>query len=514
MKETRLKSFNKSKITGLVIFIVLLLIYSNSICIKLAGGARWSSGLPLGGVDNYLYENGSMYTVPVKGFTPGSSYFPGIVLLCLLFRTLFGYGAEVAIILFGAMIAFFSFWGFSRIVSDNKQSRFWYAVLAAVFFRLGFVEANSYLLEMHPDIPALVFFLWGIIGLEAYLKNEKKVYLIFVMLAFWCSGLFKQTSVALYIGLGLYVLFSKSISIKNKILIFFIEFISGIATLLVVFAIKGCWYNCIVVNSLHSLVSIKTYFNFGYTMFRNNKLFIIFAFVYLILLISKNILLERRIEKMWFSTALAWFFICMYGAAKDGANSGNMEAGLIALMPFCLIVMKCGYNYFKKYIDTKGIANSISSINNKRLVYSVFSIFICLAVILFSGKVLLYSYHQLSMYKQRRLVEKEFVDWLNSNYKGKNVAYNTIVYELLNGADVHKTTDLYTFLVWGMGGLVTDEDLQAISEKESWDVIITRDGIDESRYPITFSNFRQLPETLYPDISQSYGTSVEIFVRE
>lgn len=497
-----------------LVVITLIFIYIYCVAGKLAGGARWSSGLPLGGVDNFLYENGSLYTTADKGFTPGSSYFPGTVLLSLFFRILFGYGAETGIISFGALTAFFAFWGFARIASDNKKKRFWLAVLAAVFFVVEFPYARMYLLELHPDIPALTFFLWGIIALDHYLKKGNILFLVLVTLLFWISGLFKQNAAALYIGLGFYVLFSKSISLKNKVSIILTETLAGIATLAVVFSIDGCWYNCVTVNSLHPLLSLKEYLIFGYSTCRSNLLFIFSAFVFLILLITKNIHFERQIEKLWFSASIGWILFCMYGAAKDGANDGNMEAAIIAFMPFVLLIIQKAFIFAKNHIDVNGLLCSINEMKHKDNLKALVCSILIFVFFRDLGLLAVKTKHEIIQFKNRIAVQKEFSNWLTENYKGKNIAYNAINYELLNDAEIKKTTDFYTFYVWKMGNLVSDEDLKAISEKESWDLIIAWPGLDDARFPITFGNFRRLPQSEYPDVTQFYGNPVEVFVRK
>ena len=182
---------------------------------KLVGGASWSSGLPLGGVDNYLYNGGSLYTILEDGMTPGSSYFPGIVLLSLLYRIMFGYGADTAIIVTGAIIGVILLVCFSYIASQNKKEQFWLFVCGAVLMIIEFPNAKTYLLEMHPDIPALLFFTLGVIALGRYIAKKGKACLyIAVTVLFYLSGLFKQNAVFLYIGLGCYVFFSKNLNKK------------------------------------------------------------------------------------------------------------------------------------------------------------------------------------------------------------------------------------------------------------------------------------------------------------
>lgn len=501
------------KMFSLVLFILCLLMFAFYLSKSLAIGGRWSSGLPLGGVDNFLYHNGGLYTVPEKGFTPGSSYFPGIVLLSLIFRLLFGYGAETAIIFFGAIVALFSFLGFSIIATNKKNDWFYLTLVAVLFFLFQFASARSYLLEMHPDIPALVCFIYGIIFIDKFIKKNNHLLLIPATILFLCSALFKQNAIALYFGLGVYVLFTKTIKVKQKIYIIFSELIAGILTLIVVFSIEGCYYNCVTVNRLHPLLSIKEYIVFCFVTFRETILFCVGLAAYLILLITKNIKLDREIERLWFAASVCWVVLCMYGAAKDGANQGNMEAAIITFMPFVLILCKNFILYIKTLFNFEKISDDCNSLNAKKMLK--ICIFSCLLIFFLGGSsfIILKTIKAYSVYKQRIAKEKEFSSWLTENYKNKNIAYTTIAYELLNGSDIHKTSDFYTICVWELAKLISDNKLKDIAEQESWDLIITWQGLDDTTYPLTFENFRRLDESEYPDVSESYYKPIKVFVR-
>ena len=513
VRNIKMKIWEKKLLYTMVI-IGCIVVLAFCISGKLVEGARWSSGLPLGGVDNWLYENGSMYAVAEGDITPSSPYFPGLVLLSLVFRVIFGYGAETAIIITGGIVAVFTFWGFSIIASDDKKKRFWLAIIAALFFIIGFPSARKYLLEMHPDIPALMFFLWGIISLNKFLERRNKIYYCIATLLFWFAGLFKQNAVFLYLGLAVFVLLSKKLKLKEKIGVIVSEFIAGIATLIVVVLIDGCWYNCVTVNSLNPLLSIKEYLHYGFSACRNNKLFIVIALTYLVLLITRNIVQKRVIEQMWFAASVGWLAFCMYGAAKIGSNEGNTEATIIAVMPFVLISIDKLFTYIKEIIDINKLKADLAAVKAKKfirmLVIAIFSV-VYLAGIL----ILVYKMDgRIKRYNERIELQNEFSEWLSDNYKGKNIAYDTITYELFNNAAINKTTDFFTASEWSMGNIIDDEDLYNISIDEEWDVIVAWPGLDDTKWPKTFSEFEKIDSSLYPDLSSYYGSPVEVYVRK
>ena len=498
------------KIIRIVITLFCVFIFMFFVINKLAGGARWSSGLPLGGVDNYLQNNGSFYTIPENGFTPGTSYFPGIIILSYICRLLFGYGAETAIILFGAIVALLTFYGFSLIaIWEYKESHFWLMIGAIFFFIVNFSSARSYLLEVHPDIPALMFFLWGTICMEKFIHQKSFALLFVATTLFFTSGLFKQNAVFLYIGLAIYIISTKSLSIKEKGFVLLSETIAGLCVLVVIFSMKGCFMNCVTVNALHPLLSLREYLRFGLGTIRHNFLFVFLSFIYFLLLLTGNIKIKNRIEAMWLSASIAWTLFCMYGAAKDGANEGNMEAAIITFMPFTLIIVKNIFNYIPQIIHFDKMVNDFVQLKYIKFLQRVTAIMVIFALLSLLG---LCGY-KVTKFIARRNAEKAFSSWLTKNFEGKNVAYNSIFYEVLNNAKVHKTTDFYTSGVWQMAKLNSDKQLKELSQKEAWDVILAMPELSSNKWPKTFERFDKVSDKDYPDFKKFYGFPIEVYIK-
>ena len=198
----------------------------------------------------------------------------------------------------------------------------------------------------------------------------------------------------------------------------------------------------------------------------------------------------------------------MYGSAKQGANQGNMEAAIIALMPFALKGSKCVYDIINEKISI-GIHRYTYLAKQKVKYY--FGLCLCLiCVAFFTPRII----NNLYAYNDRKMLEEKFSQWLTQNYNGRNVSYNVYSYEALNGASITKKTDLHTAYVWQMGELMSDDKLKTISETESWDVIITLPGHDENVWPKTFSEYRKLNQNEYPDMSAVYGDNFEVYINK
>lgn len=486
---------------AIALFCVIVLVYVLSV--KLVEGARWSSGFPLASADNYLYGNGNLYTVEEEGMTPGSSYFPALMFLGIIFRQFFSFGAESAFICFGLVVMVLTVLGFAIMATEGKKERFILSVIALVLFVLEFPSARSYLLEVHPDIPALMCFLWAVICIDKYLHSNNKWFLVSSLFLFILSGLFKQNAAFLFIGLGVYILFSTQIDIKNKVSIILCEVIAGVTVIAVVLSIDGCWKNCVTINSLHHHLPIKEYLSYGAATIRFNIVFLAFFVIYLYRRLFTGAKEKRMIVNMWLAASIFWFAFGMYGSAKDGANGGNMEASIITFMPFVLIVAK-GFYYRIVELMSKG---------RIRLYVRYINSIIILFLLLLDSFIIVGICKNFEKYVTRITEQKMFSEWLTANYNGCAVAYNTCFYEVLNDAQVKKKTELHTTYVWNMAGLINDDELLKIEEKEKWDVIITHHYHGEVEWPKTFASFKKLDSSEYPATNPKWAQGLEVYIK-
>ena len=484
--------------------IASLFIFGIFVSNKLIIGARWGGGLFLGGVDNWL-SGGSLYTQPDLGMTAGPVYSPGGLLVSLLARLLFGMNAETVIILIGGLFAIFTFWGYAKLVADKRSKVYWYILICLALFVLQFPEARFYLFEIHPDIPAIMCFVWGVLMLGCFINRKVKGYLIPATLFFLCSGLFKQNALFLFAGLGLFVLFTKKMTGKEKLLVWLSEGLAGIGVICIMLSIDGCIYNCVDVMASHHLIGLYEYCTYvAFTLF-HNFFFLVLLIYFIILLLQKKIIFKSIAEEMWFCSAVVWFLFCCYGGAKEGSNSGNFEVALIAFMPFVLKSIEFLYILIKDYLEKKQLY-----LNNGPVLKNTIITMICSIAILVSS---LFIAKNISQFQLRLDDQNRFSQWLSINFEDKNVAYNAKIYEILKSAKINKTTDLYISAQYLMGSLISDEEMNSISQKEDWDIIITTAGSDAKEWPETFSRFVKMDSNRYPELS-IYGDNIEVFIKK
>ena len=501
-----MKSIIKQRWYNYLIGLVFLLALFYELSNKLVYGARWASGMMLGGVDNFL-EGGGLYTQPESAMHIGSIYSPAASFLALIARLLFGYNAETALIFLGGVIAVLLFWGYAFIESENKQKRYWFFITCGALFFLQFPLARLYLFEIHPDIPALMCFIWGIILIDRFLRSKKIITIILAIFLFLFSGLFKANALFLFVGLGFYTLLTKDFSKKEKLIVLSSEIIGGIGVIAIMITIDGCMYNCVYVMSKHPLISLHDYLLYSFLAFKNNMLFLALLLFFIVLIIRKKISFKSKTEKIWACCSVLWFLFGMYGTAKEGSNSGNVEASIICFMPFTLRVVEHYFAGFIFYIKHK-FCNKGHNLLNYMLI--VAGCVVCI------GSVCFYTIKigsNLEKFRDRINQQQSFANWINTNYKGCCVAYHARVYELLNNTEVYKSTDLHIASHYSLGGIINDEELKEVSKRESWDIVVTIKQVGANKWPITFENFTKLQDDSYPNVIVD-ASNVEVYVKK
>lgn len=495
MNSTR----NNIKVRKYTVFYVLLglivaLIFVCCVMEKISVGGRWGTGIPLAMADRWLQEKGSLYPSVETGITAGSSYFPGVVFVALICRWFFGNNAEIAMIIFAGLILVLLIYSFVMVSFDEKKYQFIGSLIIIQGFYKEFKIARDYILEMHPDLFSLCFFILGIIVLNLYLERNKhkNIYLAMSTILFFLSGIFKQNAVFLYVGLGVFVLFTKELTLITKLKLLMSEFVAGVGVLAVVFSNQNCWLSTITVNSLHNLMTVEEFMSFWEKTYENNKVFVICTCIFLILIITNNFKLQNRLQKMWFSSAVAWALFGMYGAAKEGANEGNMEASIIVFMPFVVYMFLYYIKVMKDVFDKEKCMAKVSGIKNIcALKWGIGVLALVIYISLVSSCVEQIKIYK-TVYETRKYEQQKVAAWMNENYQGEKIAMTSHYYEVFNDADVDISTDFSTAYVFYMAELITDENLQEIREKEDWEVIITISAYGHQTWPKTFEGYRLL----------------------
>jgi len=189
----------------------------------------------------------------------------------------------------------------------------------------------------------------------------------------------------------------------------------------------------------------------------------------------------------------------MYGAMKEGANVGNIEAAIFPFTPFALYIIKIFMQMSRSIIDKDKLYTLLCNIKKKWLVFSVltfiFIVVICMYSTINHQKIKQYYY----TYQSRLFAQQEMSNWINENFSGKTIAISTHNYEIYNGTNINVSTDLSTEDFFDMAQLVTDKELDYISDNLKWDVIVTNETYRENRWPKTFDDYQALDPSEYPN---------------
>ena len=365
-KKLNINFFNKEKtclILRYLVFLVYITLFANFLLKGFISGGRWDLLEHIGMADRIsdfcLWGGVLSYSGGAKDlFSISSPYFPGIAGLAT-FINKFASGFSDYILLFiASLIGILFVFMLTKLTKKmNVENNF--AVLSTLFFICFYLFSwCSYMVEFKPDTISLLFASF-IPFLLFELKNKNKIlFFILIILSLYIIGIMKQQAVAIYAGLFLYFIFNKQFILSDKIKLCLTILLSGIFVLLTVINIPNCIYFTISVMSKHPLQTwIDNYAMFKCTLF-SNLLLISFIFAYLLNQI-KNYKNNTKYETIWLFMVLPWFFMSCISSMKMGGNGGNIEVGILPLIPFAA---KYLYNCIQinlQKINFKTIPNNI-----------------------------------------------------------------------------------------------------------------------------------------------------------
>lgn len=492
---------------------ILLIIYiiGNSMLLvtnKFAGGGRWGVSMFVAMAKRFLDGGGLFYSDAETGFLTSPFYFPGGTFVAILVQLVFNHGIECIMILIASFMGIGTIFLLVYIAGENRKD---YLVPALVIFPLffnGFHSLRSYMAEMHPDMPVLLFGAGAAIVMDKIVKDESEKwyrYMLLVMLLV-CAGVFKQNSVMIFLGLGIAILSAKALDSKKKFSLLLSVFVAGILVLLVIFGIDGCFEATVQVMARHGAVSKETFIGYICNSIKSNKVFVVLLIAFLLLFFTKNIELTF-VQRIWLMAGMIWLMFNIYGAKKEGSNEGNVDAALIALAPFVGMVVQELYYKIKEHIKI----DDCFWLQWKRRPILMAGVYMVLIVYMISWGVLTYSEIKWdkNQYIARKVNENAVTDWLNSNCRKGSLALYGHYYFWLNDADIDINTDFYTENAYAMADMVTDEELERLYNQYKWDVIIfNTNKYRTSPAEWTFANYELVEGEVISDI-----ISMEVYRR-
>lgn len=336
--------------------------------------------------------------------------------------------------------------------------------------------------------------MWGLVFLCDYIRTRSVWKYIVATILFMFSACFKVNAVFLYVGLFLGTIFSRRLSRKLKREIIVSEIVSGFGALVIMFLMDGCWDNTVIKMALHSY-NIETFVQYVLYAIVRTIPFVLLVCLFFILFIGRKLEFKSESEELCAFCSITLFIFNIYGTLKEGSTSANVESAMIVLMPFALLSI----DYIVEGLRSKMVKSAQSVCF---VLACVFVIFVCVSK---NREPICELCHNVSEIQKKKMGQQRFAQWLTCNYAGKNVTYCGCFYEWMNGANVHKRTDLWTVNHDLMAKRITDEEMEKICKREHWDLIVTEaDECYNRMFPKTFSNFRKMEKCEYPNVTSMF----------
>lgn len=331
------------KIDYLSLFVYLLFsIYFFSLLLNaFDGGGRWSLNEQIAFGDRVVNGVVSYANGIDDLFFPSSPYFPGVGFISAFIEYL---GVTDLYILNKIMLCIAVVLGFSYIIIlqyitklfKQNISTFFILVVSFILYISSFHMYKFYMWEFKPDTILLVITTVIFILLEIKEKLSYKRFIVILILLFLAS--FMKQSVFITYFITVFLLITKpNMSLKNKISLSSIVFLTGVLSLFLLFQINNNIYFTVTAMGQHPFLTkeeILTFFKDGVL---GNKLYIIFLIFYIVKNVTR--LKKLSIEFKYFVFATIWFLFSLISTAKLGGNLGNFQVGLIVYLPFVIIAL-------------------------------------------------------------------------------------------------------------------------------------------------------------------------------
>ena len=313
-----------------------MLIFSSLLIDGFVKGGRWD-----------LYEQVIMSERNVSDFyatdgpgkyAPKTLYFPGLALAAKLIPT-DNFEIKSAILLavasvVAALLLFLLWWGGVALGLPRMMALVMILACAVILENWRF-----YAIEFKPDSIVLVFAMVVVFFLTPRAKSEKEQWLhiaasVPLLVA---AALFKQQAVAVYLGLFLFAVFGSSKSRSERFLEVLGLTIASSITFCILFFIPNCLDFAVHLIGQHPLIALKEQLGLLKQVIAGYFLLWIFLGVYLAQVFRIGWDRLGALEQKWLLVSMAWFAVSLLSAVKVGGNLGNVESGLLPLVPFAFL---------------------------------------------------------------------------------------------------------------------------------------------------------------------------------
>ena len=408
-----------------VMGIVVITYFARSVTEGFIKGGRWDLYQNIAMADRFLSGQGLYYSA-IEASTP---YFPGVAFLSIFVGKFFGPWRDYIMLIIASLIGaafFYMLINISKRLSNNIVLS---AAMTFLLMTFGFENYRLYMNEFKADSLVLliaIFIIYIIDGVETNKYTLKVSYLPMLFLLAFVMDITKQQALYVDVALGIYLLYTKRLVIKDKALILGSLIAAGIVDIAIIFCIPGVEIQAIKNLSAMPYQSIQSILEQMSKTFRSNIVLFIFLFIFTYLFLSKKIKLSSLAEK-WLIIAMIFGCGQILGGWKSGGNTGNYEVAVVSFIPFAVMVVV--------YIYEEYIVN-----NKKRIVIAVINCMLCCVCF----NVLTEVRGQIYSVEQKIDTDNEVSHYLTENFGNETMMYSSNYYMQVARSTVNPGMDIHS----------------------------------------------------------------------
>lgn len=409
----------------LMLCLTLCVYFIRSLIGGLLKGGRWDLYQNIAMADRFLNGQGLYYS-PIEASSP---YFPGVAFLSIFVGKFFKPYRDYILLVIASLIGTVFLFALIKLGERFSGNRTISLIVTFVLISVGFESYRSYMNEFKADSLVLLFGVLIILVINKIEGKEWRVGLktaVLLLLLGFLMDVTKQQALYVDIALGIYLLFTKKLNIKEKIITLGSLILGGGLDLWVIFNIPGIEIQTIKNLSDMPYWGLKSIIGQMRADFVTNIFFFALLFLFVYLLIKHQIRMDALAWK-WLTIAVVFGGGQILGGWKTGGNAGNYEAGMISFFPFAVI--GADYLYREYFIESK-----------KKIILGVMNYVVCGMLLgMTAGAV----------YRTGNVIEKintdnEVAEYLSHKFGGETIMYYSDQYMQLARSTVKPGMDIYS----------------------------------------------------------------------
>ena len=430
-------------------FILLFLFFIDLLLQSFIKGGRWDLYQHFSMADKII-RGESIYSTFDDGFYQASSpYFPGISFFTFIITKINIEFRKEIMLFFSVSIGVIFIYLLSKVKNKingslDINSSF---VLTLLLFIWFFKDWRFYMTELKPDTILILLAIGVFFTIDKIERTPaNKLNYLFLLIYLYFIGIIKQQGISIYVGVFTYFLLCNKNDFIVRMFVLSTIILSGIFVLVTLYSTENCINNTIIIFSKHQFLNLGEIKTFLINDFNSQWLVYILVFTTINLMFLKRVKINN-LEKLWLFISIPWLLMCLISYVKIGGNNGNIQSGLIPLIPIILSVLQ------------------------KTLIKSVFTIKFIQMSLFFSVIIIFLNIREsYKIYNLTNEIESNHINFLKK-YKNKNVLYNSNYYDILIKSGVLPKTDMNTAYDFYLANTNMDNYYNHINNKK-YDLIL------------------------------------------